>query len=446
MNPLKQKKTKRKKDNSSSDRAKKHKHIVDDHTDPNSRSYEQRRALRRIRAYPRKDVLIQGYAGTGKSYLINLLRTLFPRDKNGKREIKIILTAITGKAADLIKGNTTHRFLKQDKMYGDGWILVIDEVSMMDTKLFDKVWKWREDHYKSGYGFVRIVLVGDVTQLPPVEGDPFYASPRIKAELANDRMISVVLKRQQRVKKDAKDDTYDKFIASVRNREWNDNVAEIFRGHYDKCDQDGIRKLYVCGTRDAVHKLNMKMLSEKIPEMFHHTIKGVTFGINAPVMVTENINVDNELVAHNGMMGRVTEVDEDNKWVKIVRDQTFEIVKIPIVKHAAHIHGNSRSVLPIELAYAITVHKLQGTTMKNVILSVDFDNVHFWEMEQLIVLVTRNEELKFLDMKCTKINKIKHLFEQRPSKVREAFLRYIDEVQEKQAARFHKLTSWSHLK
>lgn len=136
--------------------------------------------------------ILTGPAGSGKTHLIKALVTLM-KEKEGLSNI-LVLTP-TGKSAvrirevlqNLVEPKTIHRFIAQEmREYFDFEYfllkdipefekknvnaLIIDEASMVDTLLLGKLLSViNKDHLK------RLILVGDINQLPPVEaGKPFY--------------------------------------------------------------------------------------------------------------------------------------------------------------------------------------------------------------------------------------------------------------------------------
>lgn len=139
---------------------------------------------------------LTGSAGTGKSFVLKHII-----DSLRKRGLKVVVTASTGCAAVAIQGTTIHsacgvglgmdsfEFLRKKagrpalfKKLNDADVLVIDEVSMLDSILFEKI----ETMYstsrtgrvrpsrrgrvinKGSFGGLQVVLCGDFFQLPPV--------------------------------------------------------------------------------------------------------------------------------------------------------------------------------------------------------------------------------------------------------------------------------------
>ncbi|KAH0590267.1 hypothetical protein H2248_012563 [Termitomyces sp. 'cryptogamus'] len=151
-------------------------------------SPEQQQVLDKVRSG--HSVFFTGSAGTGKSVLLReIIDTLKERGDT------LGITASTGIAAVNIGGSTLHswagiglgdqpakRYIgkffgnEQSRKILDRWknvdTLIIDEVSMIDGSLFDKLEHIaREVRYNDHpFGGIQLVLSGDFCQLPPVSG------------------------------------------------------------------------------------------------------------------------------------------------------------------------------------------------------------------------------------------------------------------------------------
>ncbi|KAJ5160191.1 ATP-dependent DNA helicase PIF1 [Penicillium canariense] len=136
-----------------------------------------------------KSIFFTGSAGTGKSVLmreiIKKLRNKFKREPD-----RVAVTASTGLAACNIGGVTLHSFagiglgkeavpelvkkIKKNQKARNRWlrtkVLVIDEVSMVDGDLFDKLEEIARRIRNNGraFGGIQLVVTGDFFQLPPV--------------------------------------------------------------------------------------------------------------------------------------------------------------------------------------------------------------------------------------------------------------------------------------
>ena len=137
-----------------------------------------------------KNVFITGGGGVGKTYLIHKVVDCL---KEAGRAV--MLTASTGRAAQLIGGSTCHRAFRiplkmawnKDPRPGD-----IDNVCAADTVIIDEISMVRMDVFgyivrclqradmirkKNGKPPVQLIVVGDFCQLPPVMVVPKDGSP-----------------------------------------------------------------------------------------------------------------------------------------------------------------------------------------------------------------------------------------------------------------------------
>ena len=151
-------------------------------------SDEQKRVLALV-TEDKQSVFFTGSAGTGKSVLmreiISVLKKTYRREPD-----RVAVTASTGLAACNVGGVTLHSFagiglgkedveelvkkIKRNTKAKQRWmrtkVLVIDEISMVDGALFDKLEAIARAIRNNGrpFGGLQLVLTGDFFQLPPV--------------------------------------------------------------------------------------------------------------------------------------------------------------------------------------------------------------------------------------------------------------------------------------
>ena len=151
-------------------------------------SEEQQHVLDLVTEH-KKSAFFTGSAGTGKSVLLReiiaSLRKKFQREPD-----RVAVTASTGLAACNVGGVTLHSFagiglgkedvpelvrkIKRNQKAKHRWmrtkVLVIDEVSMVDADLFDKLESIARQLRNNGrpFGGIQLVITGDFFQLPPV--------------------------------------------------------------------------------------------------------------------------------------------------------------------------------------------------------------------------------------------------------------------------------------
>ena len=213
----------------------------------------QKALLESLNAKSQLVMFVSGAGGTGKSkvidHVVSYAKEYCENISVPFTDRTIVVTALTGIAAVLIKGETlhsaTHVYCQniKDEMierWQDARLVIIDEVSFADAELLEQV----DDSLRhlmqkplAHYGGLNIVFLGDFRQLEPVKREPLYRDP------TNERWFNwinsyIELKYNHR----AKDDP---FYAEILDR---------FR--------NGVP------TSDDIDRLNERVIqnTEKIPE------------------------------------------------------------------------------------------------------------------------------------------------------------------------------------
>lgn len=142
-----------------------------------------------------ESLFFTGSAGTGKSVL---LKKIIKELKSKYSPDKIAITASTGLAAHHVGGTTVHSFsgiglgnsdintllkqVKRNRAALQRWknirVLIIDEISMIDGRLLDKLDKIARNLRRKKdvpFGGIQLVLSGDFFQLPPVSKTQYNA-------------------------------------------------------------------------------------------------------------------------------------------------------------------------------------------------------------------------------------------------------------------------------
>lgn len=162
-------------------------------------SHEQRTVLDLV-LKKGKSVFFTGPAGTGKSFLLKKIIEGLAIKYLDDSEERFAVTASTGLAASNLGGRTLHSFagiklgnapttklimdVFDNKMKLRRWlsvkVLIIDEVSMVDCTLFDKldVIGRAVRGVEKPFGGIQLVITGDFFQLPPVVQGQDTGAPR----------------------------------------------------------------------------------------------------------------------------------------------------------------------------------------------------------------------------------------------------------------------------
>ena len=352
----------------------------------------------------RQNLFLTGLAGTGKSYTLKHILNYCKLAK-----LKVGVTATTGSAAFLIGGTTIHSFLgiglgnksarelawfvKYKKPYIYNRlkkldVLLIDEISMMDSDLFDLISDFLKIVRESPkpFGGLQLVLCGDLFQLPPVKNGYFF-----KSHVFEDlELRTIELKESQRHKEDlefikmltelrwgrASHDVIESLKKTVENSFEGDisptmlysrniDVDEVNKQAYEDLIGKGARS-FNYKTRYADAKAQAWAQSCKIPE-FIDLCEG------AQVVLTWNLKVEDGLV--NGARGVVKTVGMTSVTVEFMTC----IEKIEFQEISQEDDKNIWvKFMPLRLAYALTINKSQGMTLDCAVVVLDeFSNRDF---------------------------------------------------------------------
>lgn len=356
----------------------------------------------------KRNIFIHGPAGTGKS---TLLREIVTRNENKK---KIGLTATTGVAALLIKGQTLHRFLgiglaQQDVDYlykkitknaqvQKTWksidVLIIDEVSMLGGKLFSKLdaLAKRVRQNMLPFGGIQLVFVGDLFQLPPVKDIWIFESEAYKdckfkffnltksKRYENTEYYDMLLRIREGIliKEDYKQ--LKKCVKKYQNMsEFKKitptvlysrkvNVEEYNQKRLEQIDKQEFTftatDIFQCNEAGVMMKKSekdyyRKVLDENIPHTIH-------LKVGAQVMLKKNY-IDSNL--SNGSRGVVVALTTTSVLVEFTDGDCVQI-NYEEWDMSDETHIIIRQQIPLVLAYSITCHKSQGSTLDCVVCDI----------------------------------------------------------------------------
>ena len=354
------------------------------------------------------NIFIQGSAGSGKSTLLKKYLDSLSADERSK----VLLTAPTGKAADIIGGTTIHKAfgLKRSvqmldeeitcipEMLQNKSIIVIDELSMVRVDVFTKVMQIVEFAKSQGQN-IRLIALGDFAQLRPVVT---IADVEILKMLYPD--IQGYYAFHSPLWKDAH---FEKIILHNVKRQNDTEFVEHLEGvKYGRfADLEWIMKnaspfmpakpVYICSKRKTVEDFNCSALEEFGKENPLTTYKAEYNGplseeLPCPEKLTVGIGVRvicacNDMHYKNGMIGTVKSLDDD----KIIVD--FDKGKSATIRRKNFIleNGTEYKQFPLTLGYAITAHKAQGSTFASVAIVCD----GYFEAGQLSCALSRCSSL-----------------------------------------------------
>jgi len=333
------------------------------------------------------NILLTGSAGTGKSYTIKYIIEYL---NNANK--KYAITASTGTAAVIIGGQTLHSFLglglgtgtvkeilnnilknkKKHESILNLEVLIIDEISMIDKDLFEKI-SLILSIIKSNdvyFGNIQIILVGDFCQLAPVKGKYCFL-----ADIWNKMNIKIVL--LEKLIRHDEDLLFQQILKIVRKGRCTDNIIKVLNKLKDTEFENGIipTKLYPINVNvDKINNIEIEKLkacgnisktytaissSDKEKEVGKFTIE---LTLNAQIIIIRNINVEESLV--NGTRGIVKHLGNDFVVINDINGN------IHTIKYFTDTFNNSISSkssyiihMPIRICYALSIHKSQGMTI-----------------------------------------------------------------------------------
>lgn len=330
-----------------------------------------------------ENLFLTGSAGTGKSFTINKIVEYFESNK-----ITYGLTALTGCAASLINGQTLHSYLylginkelkeifNDIKKFGKKYkelrslnVLIIDEISMMNNELFELVnslFQLIKGNDKL-FGGIQLILVGDFHQLPPIRNNYCFNSP-LWEELKINIIILTELIRQ-------KDDiVLQEILEEMRLGKLSDDKFKILEGLSDKKFENGIKPTKLFPINVNVDLINKKEFDKLVKINNNQTTLykahanykvdnldsyDICLTLNAQIMVTRNISVTNHLV--NGTRGIVVGLLENTVIIKDMKSIIHHI------NYFRDINKNNKKnellFMPLKLAYAMSIHKSQGSSI-----------------------------------------------------------------------------------
>ncbi|XP_040422027.1 ATP-dependent DNA helicase PIF1 [Cygnus olor] len=381
-------------------------------------SAEQEAVLGAVRSG--KGVFFTGCAGTGKSFLLKKVVGSLPPNST-------YATASTGVAACHIGGTTLHAFagigsgkapleqciqLAERPGVRQHWLacqhLIIDEISMVDGKFFDKLEAVARAVRKRDepFGGIQLIICGDFLQLPPVckanEEIKFCFQAKSWRKCIHINMELTEVRRQT-------DKTFISLLSAVRLGRCTEEVTSLLmQTATNRSERDGILATRLCTHKDDVELTNEKRLQQLSGEV--HTFEAldsdpmlvklidaqcpvggkVVLKVGAQVMLAKNLDVSQGLV--NGARGVVVGFESDQKGLPKVRFLcgVTQIIKMErwVFKGPPGVHL-SRQQLPLKLAWAISIHKSQGMSLDCVEISLS----RVFESGQAYVALSRARSL-----------------------------------------------------
>lgn len=351
------------------------------------------------------NLFVTGRAGTGKSTLLRVLRDSLA--------CELVVLAPTGLAAVNVGGQTIHSFFGlPPRLVGPGDIrrsrngrvmrrlemLIIDEVSMVRSDLMaaiDQSLRLNRGRPREPFGGVRMLLFGDLHQLPPVVqenevaahldsefGGPFFFSVSALREGFGTQLLELNEVFRQR------DENLIRVLNRIRDGEADDRDLSILNERVNPIRTLGEGDPYVIltPTNAAAQRINIAYLDALASRAIVYEA-GVTGEFNPAAQPTDQklvlkqgakvimLRNDPDRRWVNGSIARISRLTDKQVWIEIAgreheiepvsweqRRYQFDQASEKVVEQVA---GTFKQ-FPIRLAWALTIHKSQGLTLDRV--------------------------------------------------------------------------------
>lgn len=416
-------------------------------------SAKQKEAIQAINS--NNVVIITGGPGTGKTTIIKNVIDIYK--SHGK---KVVLCAPTGRAAKRMtemtgeEAKTLHRLLEIGKIEKDNEftimnyevapidadVIIVDEASMVDIYLMNYL-------LNGIYQGTKLILVGDTDQLPSVGPGSVLKdiinSERIKTifldEIFRQAAQSKIIVNSHRVndgeyfldkeeQEGLKDDFF--YIKEKSQDIMLDQIISLCKGRLKNFgDYDFFENIQILSPTKkgllGTKELNKRLQEELNPssdEKKEKKVGEVIFREGDRVMQVKNnydiywekgntlsLTYENGTGIFNGELGKIVNIDFLNKQIKILFDDE---------KEAWYAFSDMDQ---IEHAYAITVHKAQGSEFDVVIMVVTQSSAMLLTRNLLYTGLTRAKKLLIL---IGNDNVVKFMIQNADTKIRNTGLEY----------------------
>ena len=354
-----------------------------------------------------ENILITGSAGTGKSFVLSFLF-------NFLHENNVVMgkTSTTGAAALNIGGSTIHSFsgiglgdmdvantMKQvyrnkkayTRIQGTK-ILFLDEVSMCSGRLLnlvDEVFK-KVRRCSLPFGGIQMVFSGDMLQLCPVDKNLLDNTPDFCFKTDSWKLANIKIIHLTEIIRQKDDKEFAKILEQVRFGKT--DSLDLLRSRVGaKLNSTGkIQPIRILGYNKAVDYYNQKVLDsiggkvwsfyskdngeDRHIDFFNKNCSAaqkIDLKIGCQVMLLYNVDTENGFV--NGSIGKVISIESNcpvvefsNGKTLVVEPQKWETKEQIYNEETNEMEYKviaSRTQTPLRVAYAISYHKSQGSTL-----------------------------------------------------------------------------------
>jgi hypothetical protein len=420
--------------------------------------------------------VITGFPGTGKSSIVQCILFVLSRINQDEYNNDVSIMSPTGLAYINIQkkckyddrflfnekiSGTCHKTLyniypkilskierQQHNQYSDYFddedeecvyvpkTIIVDEFSMVDIFMFNELIEYCKIFNS------QLIIVGDHNQLPSIEAGSILNSiiesnkeyelfnitnlTKIKRQDSGSLLMNIIKmtnkgltihdfidESMQFINISAflnEDHTINKemfieFIKSQNIDKDNGKILSYFNGENEKSKSHPTNVLWLNKILQEIFNPNGFKLTQGHFDTF-------TYKIGDLIIRTENVTTENEFRA-NGEQAVIQNFDKDNVYIKYLGSND----DVPI--------GLTRFYNEFKLAYALTIHKAQGSQYKNIIIFIE-PNSYVFDKPALYTAISRAEERCFIISDYDEFLKIQKNI--KSSKKPTLFLREIEQL------------------
>ena len=393
-----------------------------------------------------KNIFITGPGGSGKSHVINLFVDYY-KNNIENLENKLYVTSSTGLSSLLINGITINQYagigtgekdvdyyvksIQKKKPVRERWkntdVLIIDEISMINSKLFEKLdiiaQKIRKNN--SPFGGIQIICSGDFLQLPPVKSTDFcfesftwditiekifyfdkiirqnnieFQNVLNKIRIGNiDNDVKKVLETCRNRKLDNKDGIIPTLLFSKKDivKTYNDAKQQELIDNGNKTVSYNSEYIFSSKIREEVKQDYINLINSQF-----NVQDNIVFSKYSQVMLNVN-NIDEGLA--NGSRGIIIDFSEkDNPIVQFLNGKVLEIKKKDY-KLEENKDNITKKQIPLIHAWAITIHKAQGMSLEYIQTDIGKSIFEFGQAYVVLSRIKTLEGLSLIDIDYSKI-------------------------------------------
>ena len=289
--------------------------------------------------------------------------------------------------------NDNIRFIYNNLNRRTSWaatkLLIIDEVSMMSKYMFDLIDAIGKKVHNNNkpFGGIQIILSGDFYQLPPIQSHIDISTKDFCFQSDNwNKSFDYQIHLKKVFRQD--NDTFIKILQQIRKGKISTKSIDILEKRIKYIEDKNIQPIILTPLKNTATNINNLNLSKLKTEKYHYNYSiinnckykmiqkhidskikhilnsrnitsNLIIKVGSQVMCTVNINVEQGII--NGSVGIIKEIRNNYPVIEFNNGVIYHMTN--------HIWMNEDntigiSQLPLQLAWAVTIHKSQGSTLE----------------------------------------------------------------------------------